>query len=130
MLPLGLCLTPCWRLFIPWCLRWICGTIATGICRSAEQPAHGKDLSDNSACRSGVQWTTLQGRGNGKQGQLCQTPVTSCGCSAQCAVHTAEPLQQQLDAAWSMQSPGRLNLECLKMPWDGTKPWWVYEAPK
>lgn len=59
-----------------------------------------KDLSGSSACRSGVlQWTMLQGRGNGKQGQLCQTPVTSCGCSVWCAVHTAEPLQQQLDAA-------------------------------
>lgn len=56
----------------------------------------------------------------GKRGQLCQTPVTSCGCCAQCAAHTAQPLQQQLGAAWTVQSPGGLNLKCLKMLWDRT----------
>lgn len=122
MAPFGLCLTH------HWCLSshgasnspWHNGTVATGICCSGERPAQGKDFSGSSVCKSGVQWTTLQGRGNGKQGQFCQTPVTSCGCSVCFAVHTAEPLQQQLDAAWSMQSPGRINLEVSEnaVGWD------------
>lgn len=68
-----LCLTQCWYLVIQQCCHSIYSK--TGPLRLESAAVETCKLKARTPVtarfRSGMQWTMLQGRGNGKQGQLC-----------------------------------------------------------
>lgn len=61
-----------------------------------------------------VQHAGVGCNGQWKQGQLCQTPVTSCGCSACCAV---PPLQSPFSSSWMQPGVCRVQGESASSVW-------------